>query len=186
LRNFWVVLPTSITLARLCAVPITVWLILVGRFEAALWLFVAAGVSDALDGMLARLLDARSTLGAYLDPIADKALLVSVFVALASIHAAPIWLAILIAFRDLLIVGGVLLDFALGTRVEMAPSIISKINTAAQIVLAAWLLADSAMNFRDPGIAEPLIWLTAATTFASGAAYLSHWLKRHYSTGRPA
>ena len=184
MRSFLLILPTSITLARLCAVPVTVWLILVGRFEMALWVFVAAGISDALDGMMARLLDARSTLGAYLDPIADKALLVSVFVALASIQAAPIWLAILIAFRDLLIVGGVLLDFAVGNQVEMAPSALSKINTGAQIVLAAWLLADSALHLKDPGVAEPLIWITAATTFASGAAYLIHWLKRHYSPGK--
>jgi cardiolipin synthase len=184
LRSFLVILPTSITLARLCAVPITVWLILVGRYDAALWLFIIAGASDALDGALARMLDARSTLGAYLDPIADKALLVSVFLALASMQAAPIWLAILIVFRDLLIVGGVLLDFALGTTVEMAPLRISKVNTAAQIILAAWLLAESAMFFQDPGIAEILIWVTAATTFASGGVYLADWLRRHLSPGK--
>lgn len=177
-------MPTSITLARLCAVPITVWLILEGRYDSALWLFIIAGASDALDGALARMLDARSTLGAYLDPIADKALLVTVFLALSSMHAVPIWLAILIAFRDLLIVGGVLLDFALGTSVEMAPFRISKVNTAAQIILAAWVLAESAMFFKDPGVAEVLIWVTAATTFASGAAYLADWVRRHYISGK--
>ena len=184
MRGFLVVLPTTVTLARLCAVPVTVWLILVERYDVALWLFIAAGVSDALDGMLARMLDARSRLGGYLDPIADKALLVSVFVALAAMHAAPIWLAIMIAFRDLLILGGVLLDFALGTAVEMAPLRISKVNTTAQIILAAWILTQSAMLFEDPGLIEPLIWITAATTLASGGAYLADWLKRHYSPGK--
>jgi cardiolipin synthase len=177
-------LPTSITLARLCAVPITVWLILVGRYDAALWLFIIAGASDALDGALARMLDARSTLGAYLDPIADKALLVSVFLALAATQAAPIWLAILIAFRDLLIVGGVLLDFALGTLVEMAPLPISKMNTAAQIILAAWILAESAMFFQEPDIQAILIWITAGTTLASGGSYLADWVRRHYISGK--
>ncbi len=184
MRGLLVALPTSITLARLCAVPITVWLILVGRHEAALWLFIIAGASDALDGALARMLDARSTLGAYLDPIADKALLVTVFLALASTHAVPIWLAILIVFRDLLIIGGVLLDFAMGASVEMAPLRISKVNTAAQIILAAWILAESAMYFEDPGVTGILIWMTAATTFASGGAYVADWLRRHYSSGK--
>ncbi len=164
--------------------PITVWLILIDRFDAALWLFIAAGVSDALDGMLARMLDARSKLGGYLDPIADKVLLVSAFIALAAVHVVPIWLAILIAFRDLLIVGGVLLDFALGTSVEMAPFRISKVNTAAQIILAAWILAESANLFKAPGVDFYLIWITAATTFGSGAAYLADWVARHYIPSR--
>jgi len=184
LRSLIVVLPTSITLARLCAVPITVWLILTARFEVAFWVFVAAGVSDALDGALARLLDARTALGGFLDPIADKALLVSVFVALGSIRGGPLWLAILIVFRDLLIVGGVLLDFAMGSGVEMAPLLISKVNTMVQIILAAWILADQAMSFDDPGITEPLIWIAAATTFGSGAVYLANWVRRHSLAGK--
>ena len=140
-RTLVVILPSALTLARLCAVPLTVWLILTGSFAPAFWVFVAAGVTDALDGALARWFDARTTIGGYLDPIADKALLVSVYIALAAQGLVPVWLAILVVFRDLLIVGGVLLSHTLGQPMMMAPLAISRLNTVAQIAFAGLVLA---------------------------------------------
>jgi cardiolipin synthase len=177
-------LPNLITLARLLAVPAAVWLILQHRLDLAFLLFVGAGVSDALDGWLARVWNARSALGALLDPLADKALLVSVYVTLAAIGVLPDWLAILVVFRDLLIVGGVLFLWVLGIPARIRPLLISKANTFAQIALAALALLLKGFALAAPSLLEGLIWLVAFTTFASGAAYVVQ-AARLTAEGRP-
>jgi cardiolipin synthase len=170
-------LPNMITLARLCAVPGTVWLILQDRLDLAFLLFVAAGISDAVDGWLARVRNARSALGALLDPVADKALLVSVYVTLAAVGVLPDWLAILVVFRDLIIVGGVLVLWVLGAPPAIRPIPVSKLNTALQIGLAALALLLEGFALRAPGLLEAAIWLTAATTAASGVVYVATALR---------
>lgn len=165
-------LPNVITLGRLCAVPAAVWLMLQHRLDAAFMVFVGAGVSDAVDGWLARVLRSRSLVGAILDPIADKALLVSVYVTLAAIGVLPDWLAILVVFRDLLIVGGVVLLVLLGQPPTIRPLLVSKVNTALQIGLAALALFLAGFSLKADWLREALIWCVAATTFASGAAYV--------------
>ena len=164
--------PNVITLARLCAVPVTVWLIIQGRFEGAFMMFVAAGVSDALDGWWARTRDARSALGAVLDPAADKALLVSAYVALAVVGVLPDWLAILVVFRDVLIVGGVGVLILMGTPPAIRPLGVSKLNTALQIALVALALLARGFGLGAPWLLEGAGWLVALTTIASGAAYV--------------
>lgn len=166
-------LPNAITFARLCLVPGAVWLVLNHRLDLAFWVFVAAGISDALDGWLARIRHSRSTLGAILDPVADKALLVSIYVTLASIGVLPDWLAILVVFRDLLIVGGVLLLYMLGQPPRIQPLLVSKFNTVMQIALAAGALLLAGYGMGDSVVIDVLIWLVAASTFASGAAYVT-------------
>ena len=128
-----VTLPNLITLARLCAVPAAVWLILQHRLDTAFLVFVGAGISDGVDGWLARVRNARSALGAMLDPVADKALLVSVYVTLAAIGVLPDWLAILVVFRDVVIVGGILVLWVLGQPPAIKPLLVSKLNTVLQI-----------------------------------------------------
>lgn len=177
-RTLVVLLPTALTLARLCAVPVTIWLILSDAFGAAFWIFVAAGVTDALDGALARWLDARTMIGAYLDPIADKALLVSVYITLGADGLIPVWLVILVVFRDLLIVGGVLLSHTLGLPVTMAPLTISRINTVAQIVLAGLVLGAAGSGIAVPGLLAMMVAVAGATTAISGAAYAVSWVRR--------
>jgi cardiolipin synthase len=164
--------PNVITMARLCAVPAVIWLVLQGQLVAAFWLFVAAGLSDALDGWLARVCNARSTVGAVLDPVADKALLVSVYVTLAAIGVLPDWLAILVVFRDILIVGGVVLLGWLGHRPRIRPLFVSKVTTALQIALAAVALALAGYGEHEVLVLDALIVLTAAGTLVSGAAYV--------------
>lgn len=171
-------LPNVITLARLAAVPATIWLILNHRLDLAFLLFLAAGISDGLDGWLARWLNARSAIGALLDPVADKALLVSVYVTLAAIGVLPDWLAILVVFRDLVIVGGLTLLWMLGNRPPIRPLWVSKLNTLVQIVLAALALFVHGFEVPMETALTLLIWLVAATTLASGLAYVAQAARR--------
>lgn len=171
-------LPNAITLGRLIAVPVTIYFILRGDLVTAFWLFVAAGISDAADGAIARLFDARSVLGAFLDPLADKALLVSVYLSLGNIGLLPLWLVILVVFRDLLIVGAVLLAYTLRQPVTVRPLPISKLNTVVQITLAALVLSVHGPGLPDPAlfgvpVSGWLGWLVAGTTVASGALYVA-------------
>lgn len=175
-------LPNLISLARLLAVPFAVYLILEGAFVAAFWLFMAAGITDAVDGFLAKRFGMTSTLGGFLDPLADKALLVSVYVALGHGGHIATWLVILVVFRDVLIIGGVILMFLVNGGVVAHPLIISKVNTAAQIGLVAVVLAALGVA---PGVmvaVEPFVWLVAATTLASGGAYLAEWVRQTRGT----
>ncbi|MDO9500431.1 MAG: CDP-alcohol phosphatidyltransferase family protein [Falsiroseomonas sp.] len=165
-------MPNAITFARLCAVPAAIWLMLHNRLDMAFWVFVAAGISDGLDGWLARVRNSRSALGAMMDPVADKALLVSVYVTLAVLGVLPDWLAILVVFRDLLIVGGVVVLYMLGQPPLIKPLWISKLNTVLQIGLAAFALLMAGYGLGTRALLDAAIWLVTATTFASGAAYV--------------
>ncbi len=167
--------PNLITLARLLAVPVTVYVILEGYFVAAFWIFVIAAASDALDGYLAKRLDAVSEVGAYLDPLADKALLVGAYVALAQVDHIATWLVFLVVFRDLLIIGGALLFHTLTQSLKMTPLFISKVNTVAQLALVGVVLAELGLGLRLAFISETLLYIVVVTTFISGAAYVYKW-----------
>jgi len=164
-------LPNIVTFARLCAVPLAFWLVLEHRIGQAFLLFVAAGLSDALDGWLARRYGGTA-LGAAMAPVADKALLVTMYVTLAAVGTLPAWLAILVVFRDVLIVGGIIALAVLGHAVIIRPLYVSKVNTALQIVLVAITLLQGAFGLDLPGLGPLLIWGVALTTLASGAAYV--------------
>jgi cardiolipin synthase len=158
-------------------VPATVWLILQHRLDIAFLVFIGAGVSDAVDGWLARTRNAQSALGALLDPVADKALLVSVYVTLAAIGVLPDWLAILVVFRDLVIVGGVLILWVVGQPPAIRPIFVSKVNTVAQIALAALALLLAGFGLAAPELLTAGIWAVATTTVMSGAAYVADTLR---------
>jgi cardiolipin synthase len=170
-------LPNLISLARLLSVPLTIWLILQEDWLAAFGLFLLAGISDAIDGWVAKHYDMRTELGRFLDPLADKALLVSIYITLGMKGQIPAWLVILVVSRDVLIVGGALLAFAMASGLKIEPLLVSKANTAAQIALAAAVLGVLATGTgtmaRLP--IEALMWLVGATTVLSGAGYLIHW-----------
>lgn len=171
-------IPNVITVGRLIAVPIFVALLLGGNMTAALWVFVAAGISDAVDGFLAKRFDAASKLGAFLDPIADKALLLAAFMTLGLLGELPLWLVAAVVLRDIVIVGGALLYHTLTHALEMEPLGVSKLNTAVQIALAAVCLAGLGIGWEFGVIETGLIYLTAATTLISGAAYVWGWGRR--------
>lgn len=169
-------IPNLITLARLFAVPLLVWLIIHESMATAFWVFVAAGVSDALDGFIAKRFGFVSKLGSYLDPIADKALLVSAYVTLGQAGHISAWLVILVVFRDVLIIGGTLLFHTLGRPVEMQPLFISKLNTLLQILLVAILLGGLSVGFPDFNVLPTLNFFVGLTTVLSGLAYLGQWV----------
>jgi cardiolipin synthase len=174
--------PNIISLARLLSVPLAVWLILGDYFLAAFWLFVVAAASDAVDGFIAKRFNAQSEFGSYLDPLADKALLVSVYITLGSANHIPDWLVILVVSRDLMIVGGVLLLLMITGAYKVKPSIISKVNTLMQLVLAGVVLAKLGAVFENfELVVMVLTYLVTATTLISGAGYLVSWV-RHIDT----
>ncbi|MBN8873623.1 MAG: CDP-alcohol phosphatidyltransferase family protein [Rhodospirillales bacterium] len=167
-----VTLPNVITFMRLCAVPASCWLVVERQFDFAFYLFVAAGLSDAVDGWLARRMGGGNMVGAVLDPVADKALLVTMYVTLAAVNVLPDWLAILVVFRDLVIVGGILVLGILGHHVAIRPLLVSKLNTTLQIGLVAAALAVSGFGLQVPLLITALVWAVAVSTLVSGAAYV--------------
>jgi cardiolipin synthase len=173
-------IPNLITILRFLLVPAVVWAMLLEHWDWAFAGFVVAGVSDGVDGFIARQFNQRSELGAYLDPMADKILLVSVFVVLGFIGELPLWLVIAAVTRDGLIICAVLLSTVIGNPVEMKPLMVSKANTAIQIVLAAVVLAELTFSMVFGPLRTSLIFLSGLLTVASAAAYLVAWL-RHMS-----
>ena len=170
-------LANLITVLRLLAVPLIVWLILTGQWLGAFVLFVAAGASDALDGWLARHHDMRTELGAVLDPLADKVLMVSIFVTLSARGELPLWIVILAVSRDVLIVGGVLVGWAMDMDLKIAPLAVGKLNTVAQIALAALTLGHLAALPVPELLADLMVYVVAATTVVSGGSYIVNWLR---------
>jgi len=171
-------LPNLITFGRLLTVPITVYLLMQSAYLAAFILFLLAGASDALDGYLAKRNNQTTELGAILDPLADKALLVGVYVTLGLQGNLPSWLVVLVVFRDVLIIGGVIILFLVRLDVKMRPLVISKINTATQIGLAAVVLAELGLQLDIMGVVEVIIYLVGATTVISGASYMVSWARQ--------
>ncbi len=171
--SYIVTIPNAVTIGRLACVPAALYFMAEDRMAEAFWLFVVAAVSDAVDGFLARVLKARSVLGAWLDPAADKALLVGSYVMLAWRGDIPVWLAALVVTRDLLIVAVALRLYLVGHARHVRPLLLSKANTLMQIMLAVTVLMREAFAFADPGLVAMLIWVVAATTVGSGLAYLA-------------
>ena len=169
--------PNLISLGRLLLVPLTIWLILGGRYGVAFWVFVVAGVSDALDGFIAKRYDWRTRLGALLDPVADKALLVSVYVTLGLAHQLWTSLVILVVFRDVMIVGGFLLIQAIAAPKHYDPLYISKINTGLQIALVAFVLARLGVGAEGRMLDVVLSLAVATTTILSGLSYFVRWAR---------
>jgi cardiolipin synthase (CMP-forming) len=169
-------LPNLITLARIALVPVLILLLKDQDYAAGLIVFVIAGASDALDGYLAKRLNVQSRLGAILDPVADKLLLVSAYVMLTVLGHIPFWLVLVVVFRDLLIVGGYMLYTSHAGPVKMRPSILSKLNTLMQIALATLVLAQQAAGLDWPLTIHVLVVAVLITTVVSGAHYLWSWM----------
>jgi len=170
-------IPNFISLSRALLVPVVFWLLITGQVQAAFFVFLIAGASDAIDGFLAKRFNWRTELGAYLDPLADKLLVVCIFVAMGALHELPVWLVVAVVSRDVLIVSAVMLSWLLARPVRMKPFTLSKLNTAAQLVLAATVLADTGFDLGLGTLREVLIWVAAFLTIASLITYLHTWLR---------
>jgi cardiolipin synthase (CMP-forming) len=169
-------LPNLITLARMLMTPLAVLMIISQRFMPAFLIFILAGVSDAIDGFIAKRFNLRSELGAYLDPLADKALLISIYVSLAIYAGLPAWIAVTVVSRDVMILVAVLVSWLLDKPVEIRPVWVSKLNTVAQIALAGFALGARAYGLDPQPSQTALEWTVAATTLASGGVYIAQWL----------
>jgi cardiolipin synthase len=164
-------------------VPVVVWAITSGEMGIAFLLFLAAGISDAVDGFLAKRFHMTSELGAYLDPLADKALIVSIYISLGIAGALPISLVILVVSRDIMIISAFMLSWLVGKPMPVRPLPVSKVNTVVQILLATLVLAEHAFGF-DAGIVAKLVMaLVAILTLLSIAFYLAEWVRHMNSFG---
>lgn len=167
--------PNIISLARLVAVPVIVMLILRSVYDWAFILFVIAGISDAADGYIAKRTGQISNLGSYLDPLADKALLVGVYLTLGHQGRIDELVVVVVVFRDLMIVGGVLLLMMFRQQSQMHPALVSKINTATQLLLATLMLAVAGLDFEATRLVDIMSYCVVATTLLSGGWYLVVW-----------
>lgn len=181
-------IPNLISLLRIVLVVPTVIALTREQYLLALALYTVAGVSDALDGYIAKRFNYHSRLGSIIDPLADKLLLVATYVTLAWLGLLPAWLVVAVVARDLLILGGATaLHFFIG-RYEMAPSVVSKFNTLAQILLGLIVMFSAGLYPLPDAVLEGLVLVVLVTTVLSGIDYVWTWGTRacRARTGRGA
>jgi len=174
-------IPNFITFLRIVSVPLIVWLLLEGNLVSAFWIFSVAAISDALDGFIAKRFNMETELGKYLDPLADKALLMAVFITLGFSEIIPNWVVILVVFRDIvIIVGALVFDTLTGslTRHPMKPQMISKINTTLQLLYSGSVMAVTGYEIDFGIFVDLLMMLMVVTTVISGITIVTEALKR--------
>jgi cardiolipin synthase len=170
--------PNLLTVLRIILVPIIIICLIQGQYLSALLLFVIAGITDGLDGFFARILKQKSVLGSYLDPLADKTLITSSFIALSVMGRIPAWLTVVVISRDCIILLGISLLSLLSIPFEVRPTLISKITTAFQLLSIFLILLISSYPFQlDEMWITAVFWLTAFLTIISGLGYLARGIK---------
>ncbi len=177
-------IPNLLTLARILLSPFIVYAILRDRPDLALALMLVAGLTDMLDGAIARLFNQKSVVGAYMDPLADKLMLIGAMVSLFMVHQIPLFLFIAVVFRDAVIVLGAVAFELVTRKLEMRPSLISKATTLFQILLVLAALARMSQGWPAEDVWQGLIWLTFALTCVSGLHYMLIWMKKAISMER--
>ena len=169
-------LPNSITLIRVILIPFFVDLMIYGYYRAALVVFIIACLTDAIDGTIARLTNTKTELGAFLDPMADKLLIVSSFVTLAILAKIPVWLVIIVVSRDIILTLGSLVIYFTGNNLTIKPSILGKATTFLQFLVVVLTLVLVAYGIRSEFL-KGLYWSTAGFTIASGVQYMLRGMK---------
>jgi cardiolipin synthase (CMP-forming) len=164
-------IPNSLTLLRILLIPVFVGLMLYGWYDPALAVLLGAGLTDALDGTIARAANQRTKLGMYLDPLADKLLLTSGFLTLSALHLVPLWMVILVVSRDVILLAGAVLAHLTDSAVDIAPTLLGKGTTVFQLayLLLAVIFVSRQMDMR---LLDPLLYSTVLLTVASGSHYL--------------
>lgn len=179
-RAFWtapnlLTVPNGLTLLRVLLVPCVAWYLLQRDFEVALWLFGLAALTDLFDGHLARRLNQQSEFGAWLDPIADKLMLLTTLIMLAWDGLLPLWLVVVVAARDAVVVGGALAYRAITGGLRVAPSWLGKLATGMEFVLVSLTLAEAALGLGMTPALLVLIPLTGLLAAFSGLHYVWVW-----------
>lgn len=170
-------IPNSLTLLRILLIPVFVGLMLYGWYEWALAVLLAAGLTDALDGTIARAANQRTKLGMYLDPLADKLLLTSGFLTLSVLHLVPLWAVILVVSRDVMLLTGAVLAHLTDSAVDIAPSPLGKGTTAVQLIYLLFAVVCLARQV-DRHVLDPLLYVVVVLTVASGFHYLYRGFSR--------
>lgn len=179
-------IPNALCILRMLMVAPIVWLLLEGQYGWTLVLFFIAGFTDGLDGYLAKRFDWRSKLGGILDPLADKLLLVTVFMTLAWVGLAPVWLLVAVVARDLIIVSGATAYRLFIGDFEASPTRISKFNSALQLVYVLAAVADAGHGVPGRPVVDVIGYGVLATTVVSGIDYMVTWGMRARERGRSA
>ncbi len=170
-------IPNIVSITRILITPFFVILLIKKMFFFALLVFALAGISDALDGLLARYFNQHTILGSYLDPLADKLLLTSAFVSLAILKVVPGWLTVIVITRDVLIFLGIAMIAIMGKKIAIKPSLVSKCTTVVQLLTIFLILLDNQFAIREWVILWPFYWVTAFLTITSGLHYIITGLK---------
>ena len=168
--------PNLITTIRIILAPIFVIYLIDGRFLSALIVFVICGISDGLDGMVARLFNQKSKLGTFLDPLADKIILISAFVALSIKGSLPSWLTVTVIARDIMILLGVFVIYLNRFEFTIKPSILSKVTTCLQFVSVIAVLSTGLLNLSSTFYLV-IFYATTLFTIISGLHYMHYWFK---------
>ena len=166
-------IPNLLTLLRIVLVPVIVIFLMQGYFCKALVFFTVSGITDALDGFFSRVLKQQTVLGAYLDPIADKALLASCFLTLSILGIIPGWVTVIVISRDFIILLGISIMFMMSVSFEIRPAFISKITTATQLATVLFVLAHQCLSGKFDNVwVMRFYWVTAILTVISGFNYI--------------
>jgi len=172
-------LPNSLTVLRIILIPFFVGFLIYGHYGLALLTLIVAGITDILDGVIARMANQRTKLGAYLDPLADKLLLTSAFVTLSILHLVPVWVAIVVLSRDLIIVVGTLLLYVTETPLEVVPTVLGKAATLVQLLYLALALVFIYLQ-RDRASLIALLAVMLVLTVVSGLQYVYRGIRAYH------
>ena len=169
-------LPNTLTITRIVLIPLFVTSVIYLRYDYALYLFVIAGLTDMFDGLIARLKNQKTLLGTFLDPLADKFLLITSFVLFSFYGLVPTWLTITIISRDIIVITGWVILYLLTHTAKVEPTMMGKLAITFQLILICYILFDINLP-AVPNIHGYLIWLTAVFTTTSGLHYIYRGLK---------
>jgi cardiolipin synthase len=173
-------IPNTLTITRIIIIPIFITAIIYKRYDYALYLFIVAALTDIFDGLLARLKNQKTALGTFLDPLADKFLIVTSFIILSTYGLMPKWLAITVISRDTIVIIGWFLLYVVTGKANVEPSSLGKATIWVQSVFIAYVLLN--LNyFSLPSIYPVFKWITAGFTIISGLHYIYRGLKLTYA-----
>ncbi|NKB80770.1 MAG: CDP-diacylglycerol--glycerol-3-phosphate 3-phosphatidyltransferase [Nitrospirales bacterium] len=170
-------IPNSLTILRIVLIPVFVGFLIYGRYTSALLTLLVAGITDALDGTIARLANQQTQFGAYLDPLADKLLLMSSFITLAGLELVPAWSVILVVSRDAMLLAGTLLAHLTAVRMNVDPTVLGKMTTLCQLIYVFLVVALHAWS-TNLFLLEPVLYVMSGLTVASGLRYVFRGIKQ--------
>ena len=178
-------IPNSLTVLRILLVPVFVGLLVYEHYDQALLTLIIAAVTDGLDGAIARMANQQTRIGAYLDPLADKLLLMSSFLTLSILHMIPVWAVIMVVSRDLILLAGTLLARVTESSIDISPTILGKGTTLVQFTYITMVVLMTTGHVELQMI-QPVLAVMATLTIASGTHYLYRGIMSLNNQGTPS